>query len=85
MKALKAIFAIFVSLMLFAEVFGVPFLGKNYGANVYGGQRVQTTRRRSVNAATRRKGRTYKEICRAINPAPYAFPNKVPFPSVPVC
>ena len=31
------------------------------------------------------KGRTYSEICRQVNPAPYAFPNKLPFPSVPVC
>jgi hypothetical protein len=32
-----------------------------------------------------KEGRSYKEICKAINPSPYAFPGKLPFPSVPVC
>lgn len=27
----------------------------------------------------------WKEICRMINPDPYAFPDRVPYPSVPIC
>lgn len=34
---------------------------------------------------THKEGRSYKEICKAINPSPYAFPGKSPFPAVPVC
>ncbi|KAG5673470.1 hypothetical protein PVAND_003515 [Polypedilum vanderplanki] len=30
-------------------------------------------------------GRSFKDICRAANPAPYSFPNKLPYPSVPIC
>lgn len=27
----------------------------------------------------------WKSICRTINPDPYAFPGRVPYPSAPVC
>lgn len=86
MKTLKIIFVIALSLMVIGETFAAPFLERIYGLNVYNGQnpsRVQTTRRRPRTEKPR--GRSYKEICRAINPAPYAFPNKIPYPSVPIC
>jgi hypothetical protein len=55
---------------LFGEAFGAPFLERLFGLNrKKTGRQVQTEKAR---------GRTHKEICRAINPAPYAFPNKFP-------
>lgn len=30
---------------------------------------------------TTRQGRTYKDICRVVNPNQYAFPNRVPYPA----
>lgn len=46
----------------------------------YNSYQTSTTKKRA-----QKEGRSYKEICRAINPAPYAFPGKAPFPAVPVC
>lgn len=33
----------------------------------------------------KRGGERWKEICRTINPDPYAFPGRIPYPSVPIC
>jgi hypothetical protein len=86
MKTFKTIFVIVLSLMMLGEVLSAPFLERLYNVNVYGhgGRQVPTTTRRRPRTEKPR-GRTFKEICRAINPAPYAFPNKIPYPSVPIC
>ena len=34
---------------------------------------------------TTRQGRTYKDICRVVNPNQFAFPNRVPYPAAPYC
>uniref|UniRef100_A0A182QNX6 VM domain-containing protein n=1 Tax=Anopheles farauti TaxID=69004 RepID=A0A182QNX6_9DIPT len=31
------------------------------------------------------KGRDYKDICRVVNPAPYALPGRAPYPAAPFC
>uniref|UniRef100_A0A2M4AS48 Putative secreted protein n=2 Tax=Anopheles triannulatus TaxID=58253 RepID=A0A2M4AS48_9DIPT len=31
------------------------------------------------------KGRDYKDICRVVNPAPYAMPGRAPYPAAPFC
>lgn len=72
------------------EAIGEIFLKRIYASSNYfnsGNSRnvpptvsFETTRR-----PTKARGRSYKDICRAVNPAPYSFPNKIPFPSVPIC
>lgn len=57
--------------------------GYNSGYNDNRQYNSNPTRTASWNSKP--KGRTYAEICRQVNPAPYALPNKLPFPSVPVC
>lgn len=86
MKTFKIIFAVVLSLMMFGDVLATPFLQKIYNLNGYNGGygNVQTTRR-PRHYTQKPKGRTFKEICRAVNPAPYSFPNKIPYPSVPIC
>lgn len=54
---------------------------KNAGNRNGGNINFQTTRKPTKAP----RGRSYKDICRAVNPAPYSFPNKIPFPSVPIC
>lgn len=90
MKTLTVMFIMALSVMIISESLAAPFLeivdtfnGYN---NVY--RRVKTTRRRLQTEKPRTakpRGRSFKEICRAINPAPHAFPNKIPYPSVPIC
>jgi hypothetical protein len=84
MKNLNLTLVVVLSLMIFGEAFSAPFLERLY--NGYPGvfRQVQTTRRQTTRTEKPR-GRSYKDICRAINPAPYAFPNKIPYPSVPIC
>lgn len=85
MKGFKILFVVLLSLMMFGDAIAAPFLERLYSVNGYnyGYRNVQTTRRRPRTEKPR--GRSFKEICRAINPAPYAFPNKIPYPSVPIC
>jgi len=77
-----------VILALTTSSLASPFLERLYNPNSYNvnpfgsGRSIQTTRRART---TKQRGRSFKEICRAINPAPYAFPNKIPYPSVPIC
>lgn len=54
--------------------------GYNNGYNDYNPKPTRTVARNP-----KPKGRTYSEICRQVNPAPYSMPGKLPFPSVPVC
>lgn len=87
MKFLRNICALFVVTMMLADiVFADPFLERLFNANNYNPTNIrpanipQTRRYKTTKA-----GRSYKDICRVVNPAPYAFPNKFPYPSVPVC
>jgi hypothetical protein len=85
MAILKA-FVVILSLLVLTDALTGPFFEKIYSGYPVSGSGyrfVQPTRRRPQTQKPR--GRSYKEICRAINPAPYAFPNKIPYPSVPVC
>ena len=87
MKALC--FVIVLLLALLGNAIAAPFLETIYGVNRYSanGYRTfqpSTSRPKPVRTERKRGGRTYKEICRAINPAPYALPNKIPYPSA-VC
>lgn len=88
MKFLRVVFLLIASVIV-AEGIGETFLRRIYASsNFYntgnnrniGKVNFETTRR-----TTKARGRSYKEICRAVNPAPYSFPNKIPFPSVPIC
>jgi hypothetical protein len=74
--------------MVAADVFALPFLERLYNVNNYNPTNVRApsaSRRSQQRPKTTKAGRSYKDICRVINPNPYAFPNKVPFPSAPVC
>lgn len=58
--------------------------GGGYGGNQYGyygggGGAVSRT------AKPRPKGRSYKEICRVLNPTPYALPGSIPAAGAPFC
>jgi hypothetical protein len=87
MKFLRVIFVV-IALAVMAEGIGDVFLRRIFASNnAYGGGnrnsangRFETTRK-----PTKARGRSYKDICRAANPAPWAFPNKIPYPSVPIC
>lgn len=78
-----------IAFVVLAEGISDVFLRRIFASNnVYGsekknsgsGSRFETTRK-----PTKARGRSYKDICRAVNPAPYSFPNKIPYPSVPIC
>lgn len=88
MKALSFYLIIVLVLTFLGDSIAAPFLETIYGVNRYSANGYRTlqpsTARPKQRSERRRNGRTYKEICGAINPAPYAFPNKIPFPSA-VC
>jgi len=89
MKGLNCYFMIAIVLTLLGSVIGAAFLEAIYGVNRYSANGYRTIQPTTIRPKPRprpqrRNGRTYKEICGAINPAPYAFPNKIPFPSA-VC
>lgn len=88
MKFLRVIFVV-IALAVMTEGLGEVFLKRILASNnAYGNGyrntgnvvRFETTRR-----PTKARGRSYKDICKAVNPAPYSFPNKIPYPSVPIC
>lgn len=85
MKTLKVVLVIFVSLMIIGDTLATPFLERIYNANTNNGYRIIRTTKRSRARTEKPRGRSFKDICRAINPAPYAYPNKIPYPSVPIC
>lgn len=89
MTNFKAIFVFVLSMLMLSEAISGPFLETIYSGYPVSGsgfRYVQATSRPSQRKrTTKARGRSYKEICRAINPAPYAFPNKIPYPSVPIC
>lgn len=88
MSSLKIIFVVFVSLIVIGDAFAAPFLERIYNANTFNGQVHQGNRRANKRHRARTekpRGRSYKDICRAVNPAPYAFPNMMIYPSVPIC
>lgn len=92
MKSLNIIFVVVLALLLIGDAIAAPFLQRIYTVNGFSGgygsphdsygNRHQTTRRLVTQKP---RGRSYKEICRAVNPAPFAYPNKIPYPSVPIC
>lgn len=80
-------FVVVLAVLLIGDSIAAPFLQRIYSP-YYGsphesyGNRHPTTRRLVTQKP---RGRSYKEICRAVNPAPFAYPNKIPYPSVPIC
>lgn len=95
MKFIHIIIVVVCSIMLTTEAFGdySDLLKKIIASNGYNYNSAIAYPPNNVNYHTTRRpirtekprGRSYKEICRAVNPAPYSFPNKIPFPSVPIC
>lgn len=88
MKLFCAIFIVMSTLVL-TEALGDAFLKRIFASSGYpNGVSYQnfnyetTTKKVKVE---KQRGRSFKEICRAVNPAPYSFPNKIPYPSVPIC
>lgn len=54
-----------------------------YWWNVFNGPEVS---QRPQNERTGRSGKDrYKALCKVINPDPYAFPGKIPYPAAPLC
>lgn len=89
MKTLRIIFVAVLAMLMIGDAIAAPFLQKIYNVNGYNSdhygspyQSYQSNRRPHTQKP---RGRSYKDICRAVNPAPYAFPNKIPYPSVPIC
>uniref|UniRef100_A0A2M4CIT2 Putative secreted protein n=1 Tax=Anopheles darlingi TaxID=43151 RepID=A0A2M4CIT2_ANODA len=54
--------------------------GGNSGSG-FGGTRATSASSQKRQA----KGRDYKDICRVVNPAPYAMPGRAPYPAAPFC
>uniref|UniRef100_A0A182P1N4 VM domain-containing protein n=1 Tax=Anopheles epiroticus TaxID=199890 RepID=A0A182P1N4_9DIPT len=75
------------------------YSGGGYGGNQYGyygggggGGGSGTVGHNGYHRATassghkrQAKGRDYKDICRVVNPAPYALPGRAPYPAAPFC
>ncbi|EGK96402.1 AGAP013348-PA [Anopheles gambiae str. PEST] len=75
------------------------YSGGGYGGNQYGyygggggsasGTGYGSHHRPTASSATshkrQAKGRDYKDICRVVNPAPYALPGRAPYPAAPFC
>lgn len=78
---------LFILLLLIAAGSAAPWVeilfGKqpDYDYQLPPSYKNQQYRRRQGKAGKER----WKEICRTINPNPYAFPGQVPYPSAPVC
>uniref|UniRef100_A0AAG5DX02 VM domain-containing protein n=1 Tax=Anopheles atroparvus TaxID=41427 RepID=A0AAG5DX02_ANOAO len=74
-----------------------PTYGGGYGTNQYGyyggssggssgGAGFGGPQRATASSHKRQaKGRNYKDICRVVNPAPYALPGRAPYPAAPFC
>lgn len=56
--------------------------GGGYGGNQYGYYGGGGS---SPTAKARPKGRSYKDICRVLNPTPYALPGSIPSAGAPFC
>lgn len=87
MRSSKLLFVVVLAVVMISEAFALPFLERIYGLNSNGYRQTHLpTKRVRVTARSHKpRGRSYKDICRAVNPAPYSFPNKIPYPSVPIC
>ncbi|KAM7362769.1 uncharacterized protein ACRADG_013324 [Cochliomyia hominivorax] len=59
-----------------------PYGGYGYRAGFYGGPSYGNYPRR-YRGGRKRTGRTYSDIARVINPNPYAFVGKQPYPAQP--
>ncbi|EJY57440.1 AAEL017139-PA [Aedes aegypti] len=99
MRSLSLVLSTLLSLLLLTEVvlaspvldklFGFAayqpgYSGYGYGGNQYGyyssgGGGPSPTHKKKP------KGRSYKDICRVVNPTPYALPGSVPYPAAPFC
>lgn len=98
MRYICVVFVVMMSVVLLTDAISDAFLRRIFASNGYTNSfqssngyqparsyqnlNYETTRRPRVEKP---KGRSYKDICRAVNPAPYSFPNKIPYPSVPIC
>lgn len=83
---MKNLLILLLVTLILSQTFATSFLEKIYGGhqvNKGGYKHTQTIKKRPRTEKPR--GRSYKDICRAVNPAPYAFPNRIPYPSVPIC
>lgn len=88
MKSLNILLKMIIVLLLCTEaMMAASFLEKLFGdLSGFSGYHQRSFGTTRAPAKTQKpKGRSYKEICRAVNPAPFAFPNKLPYPSVPIC
>lgn len=80
-----------MSSLMLTEAIGDAFLKRIFASNGYSGNSAVSYQNYNYETTTKRvksekpRGRSFKEICRAVNPAPYSFPNKIPYPSVPIC
>ncbi|XP_058813890.1 uncharacterized protein LOC131677841 [Topomyia yanbarensis] len=101
MKSLSLVLTTLLSLLLLTELtLASPVLldklfgfaayqpsnsGYGYGGNQYGYYGAGGSGAASTTHNRKPKGRSYKEICRVVNPTPYALPGRVPFPAAPFC
>lgn len=90
MRILRNWFIILAMISLvIADVLALPnFLERLYSANNYNPTNVrpaQVLSQQPPRRRTTKSGRSYKDICRVVNPAPHAFPGKFPYPAVPIC
>lgn len=60
-----------------------PYGGYGYRNNYYGGYGYGNNYPRRYRGGRKRTGRTYSDIARVINPNPYAFVGKHPYPAQP--
>ncbi|XP_052863665.1 uncharacterized protein LOC128270300 [Anopheles cruzii] len=61
------------------------YYGGYYGAGGGEGGHVPRPTTASQSHKRQAKGRNYKDICRVVNPAPYASPGRAPYPAAPFC
>ncbi|KAK2587143.1 hypothetical protein KPH14_002901 [Odynerus spinipes] len=77
---------LFLFFLLIGNVLCAPWLDILLGQGSYGDQRSNNYLNQRYRQRQGRGGKErWKEICRTINPNPFAFPGRVPYPAAPVC
>lgn len=78
---------VLASPVLFDKLFAAyqPTYSGGYGGNQYGYYYGSGGGGSSPTHKRKPKGRSYKDICRVVNPTPYALPGSVPYPAAPFC